>query len=81
MTRYGFTIRTRSGQRVDHIMIMAATQADAERRLMQMYVQCEILECRMQSVPRRVDTPQLDIEGVIGMISASQPSIQETGTH
>jgi hypothetical protein len=80
MTRYGFTIRTRSGQRVDHITIMAATQADAERRLMQMYVQCEILECRMQSVPRRVDTLALDIESVIGMIAAGPPSVQETGT-
>ena len=81
MTRYGFNVRTRSGQRVDNIMIMAPTQADAERRLMQMYVQCEIIECRMQSVPRRVDTPSLDIEGVIGMIAAEQASAQETGSH
>ena len=34
MTRYGFNIRTRSGQRVDNICIMAASQADAERRLL-----------------------------------------------
>jgi hypothetical protein len=81
MTRYGFNVRTRSGQRVDNIMIMAPTQADAERRLMQMYVQCEIIECRMQSVPRRVDTPSLDIEGVIGLIAAEQASAQETGPH
>ena len=81
MTRYGFNVRTRSGQRVDNIMIMAPTQADAERRLMQMYVQCEIIECRMQSVPRRVDTPSLDIEGVIGLIAAEQASAQETGSH
>ena len=81
MTRYGFNVRTRTGQRVDNIMIMAPTQADAERRLMQMYVQCEIIECRMQSVPRRVDTPSLDIEGVIGLIAAEQASAQETGPH
>lgn len=81
MTRYGFNIRTRSGQRVDNIMIMAATQEDAERRLMQMYVQCEILECRTQSVPQRVDTLSLDMEGVIGLISASQASAHETGAH
>jgi hypothetical protein len=80
MTRYGFNVRTRSGQRVDNIMIMAATQADAERRLMQMYVQCEILECRMQSVPRRVE-PSLDIEEVIGLIAAEQASAQEAGSH
>jgi len=78
MVRYGFNIRTRSGQRVDNIHIMAASQLDAERRLRQMYLQCEIIECREQSVPRRVDT--LDIEGVIGLISAA-PSSHKTGTH
>src|SRR6266576_5823230 len=80
MIRYGFNVRTRTGQRVDNIMIMAPSQGDAERRLMQMYVQCEIIECRLQSVPRRFET--LDIEGVIGMIAAAgPPSIQEPGAH
>jgi hypothetical protein len=79
MTRYGFNVRTRSGQRVDNIMIMAATQDDAERRLRQMYVHCEILQCRQQAVPRRFDT--LDVEGVIGMIADGPPSIQHPGTH
>ena len=51
MIRYGFSIRTKSGQRVDSISIVAASQADAERRLRQMYLACEILECREQSVP------------------------------
>jgi hypothetical protein len=79
MVRYGFNIRTRSGQRVDNIHIMAASQNDAERRLRQMYLHCEIIECREQSVPRRVDT--LDIEGVISLISAAAPSIHKTGAH
>jgi len=79
MIRYGFNIRTKSGQRVDNIVIMSATQADAERRLRQMYQQCEILECREHSIPRRIET--LDVEGVIGMISdAAHASLQETGT-
>lgn len=78
MIRYGFNIRTRTGQRVDNILIMAASQNDAERRLRQMYMQCQIVECKEHSVPRRVDT--LDVEGVIGMISGSAPSIQKTGT-
>ena len=78
MTRYGFSIKTRYGQRVENIHIMAGTQGDAERRLRQMYQQCEIIECREQAVPRRVDT--LDVEGVIGMISAAS-SAQKAGTH
>jgi len=82
MIRFGFQIRTRLGQRIDNISIVAATQADAERRLRQMYHHCEILECREQAVPRRIDT--LDVEGVISLISsaaASIGSVQKAGTH
>jgi hypothetical protein len=78
MMRYGFNIRTKSGQRVDNIQIMAATPGDAERRLRQMYQQCEIIERREQSVPRRSDS--LDVEHVIGLISAA-PSGHKAGTH
>ncbi len=73
MIRFGFNIKTRSGQRVDNITIMAATQADAERRLRQMYHQCEILQCNAQAVPRRVDT--LDVEEMISLISGSEPAV------
>jgi hypothetical protein len=79
MIRFSFSLKTRSGQRVEHIMILAATQSDAERRLRQMYWQCEILECRAQLPARRVDT--LDVEDVIGMISAAPPSVEETGAY
>jgi hypothetical protein len=78
MIRFGFNIRTRMWQRVDNIQIMAATLDDAERRLRQMYVSCEIIERREQSVTRRSDT--LDVEHVIGLISAA-PSAQKAGTH
>lgn len=71
MIRYGFNIKTRTGQRVENISIMAGSQTDAERRLRQMYQHCEVVECNAQTVPRRVDT--LDVEGVIGMISNSEP--------
>ena len=47
MVRYGFKIRTKTGQRVENIQIMAATLGDAERRLRQMYLQCEIIEHRV----------------------------------
>jgi hypothetical protein len=82
MIRFGFNIRTKSGQRVDNISIVAATQGDAERRLRQMYLSCEIVECREQAVPRRLDT--LDVEGVIGLISNAAAGIvspQKAGTH
>ena len=87
MVRYGFNIKTKHGQRVENILIMAASIDDAERRLRQMYHHCEIIECHEFSVPRRVDT--LDMEGVIGLISASPPCLQpslgssghKAGTH
>lgn len=84
MIRFGFQIRTKMGQRIDNISIVAATQCDAERRLRQMYHHCEIIECHEQAVPRRIDT--LDVEGVIGLISraaANEPtmSAQKAGTH
>ncbi len=56
MVRYGFNIRTRTGQRVDNILILAASLIDAERRLRQMYMQCEILERREQNVNERGDS-------------------------
>lgn len=55
MVRYGFSIRTKTGQRVDNILILAASLTDAERRLRQMYIQCEILERREQKVFERGD--------------------------
>ena len=55
MVRYGFSIRTKTGQRVDNILILAASLTDAERRLRQMYIQCEILERREQKVLERGD--------------------------
>lgn len=78
MVRYGFSIKTRYGQRVDNIHIMAGTQNDAERRLRMMYHHCEILECREQAIARRNDS--LDVDSVIGMISAAA-SPQKAGTH
>jgi hypothetical protein len=88
MIRYGFNIRTRSGQPVDNICIMAANQTDAERRLRQMYHHCEIIQCQSEAVSHRSDP--LDLEGVIGIISnepATVPAVarsmlrNKSGTH
>lgn len=88
MIRYGFNIRTRSGQRVDNICIMAANRTDAERRLRQMYHYCEILQCQSEAVNHRNEV--LDLEGVIGIISnepATVPAVarsmlrNKSGTH
>jgi hypothetical protein len=66
MTRYGFNIRTRSGQRVENICIMAIHREEAERRLRQMYHHCEIIACHAEAVQRN---DPLDVEGIISIIS------------
>jgi hypothetical protein len=90
MNRYGFNIRTRTGQRVDNICIMAASQADAERRLRQMYHHCEIVHCQTEAVVARNDP--VDDSGVlrlsiVGSEPATVPAVarsmlrRKTGTH
>jgi hypothetical protein len=78
MVRYGFNIRTKAGQRVDNIQIMAANAGDAERRLRQMYLQCEIIERREQSVPRRLDP--VDDEASPASTRRGR-SVQKPGNH
>jgi len=43
-TKFGFRIRTRHGLLVERLMIHGRDEADAERKLRQMYPHCEILE-------------------------------------
>jgi hypothetical protein len=81
MIRYGFSIRTRTGQRVDNISIMAGSFADAERRLRQMYQQCEIVDYREQAVPRRLQVETSRTMGRVIDISVVRTPRLKTGTH
>jgi hypothetical protein len=76
MFRFGFSIRTRTGQRVANIYIMAGTQTEAERRLRQMYRECEIVTCKMQNVPRRPGA--LKFDEPITIINAGDPTTATT---
>ena len=64
MTRFGFNIKTRSGQRVDNICIMAESRQDAERRLRQMYHHCVIVSCNSEPVRR---SEPLDFQSAMGI--------------
>jgi hypothetical protein len=77
MIRFGFTIRTRMGQRIENVSIIAGSQRDAERRLRQMYVQCEIVECRERSIPRRFEPAGM--ASMIDLMGISPPTIQHHG--
>jgi hypothetical protein len=77
MVRYGFNIRTKTGQRVDNILILAASLPDAERRLRQMYIQCEILERREQKVLDRGEP--VGLRATVTRLPAGRPR-HKTGT-
>jgi hypothetical protein len=67
MIKFGLKIRTRGGLPVDHLVIHARDRAEAERRVAQMYLHCEILECREIQPPVRED--DLNFENIVSMIS------------
>lgn len=77
MIRYGFTIVTRMGQRVENVSIIAGSQGDAERRLRQMYVHCQVLNCRERSIPRRFEAANMT--SMIDLMGISPPTIQHHG--
>lgn len=67
MMKFGVKIRTRSGLTVDNLILHARDQAEAERKITQMYMRCEILECRQIGTATRDDATDLD--GIISLIS------------
>jgi len=66
MTKYGFRIRTRDGLTVENLQIYGRDGSDAERKLRQMYHECEIIECApMSGVARSQFTTFEDIARLI----------------
>ncbi len=45
-TKFVFRIRTRTGMVVENLSIHGRDEADAQRKLMQMYHHCQVIECR-----------------------------------
>ena len=77
MNKFGFNIRTKTGHKVENIVIMARDKDEAERRLRQMYIECIIVGAHESaSDPRR---HPLDVDSVIGLISR-HTSVHKAGT-
>jgi hypothetical protein len=53
MSKFGFRIRTRHGLIVENLLIQGRDQDDAERKLRQMYLHCEILDRIVPSQDKR----------------------------
>ena len=73
--KYGFRIRTRSGAVVDNLLIFGKDAPDAERKLRQIYLGCEILEAKrlLVQMPR---VGMVYFEDVVDLISG--PASVET---
>ena len=69
-TKYGFRIRTRSGAVVDNLLIFGKDEADAERKLRQIYLGCEIIEAK-RLVIQAPRTGPVTFEDVVDLISGA----------
>ena len=67
MLKFGFKIRTRGGMVVDNLQIPGRDQAEAEKKLLQIYRYCEILEAK--PVQQKSQEETIDVDGIISLIS------------
>lgn len=67
MIKFGFKIKTRGGTVVDNLAIAARDRADAERKVIQMYHQCEFLDCR--ELRQTFKEEGFDLESAIDLIN------------
>ena len=71
-SKYGFRIRTKGGVVVDNLSIFGKDAPDAERKLRQIYLGCEILEARRLFM-RSPKSAVVSFEDVIDLISEHAP--------
>ena len=69
ITKYGFRIRTRNGAIVENLSIFGRDASEAQRKLLQMYMGCEILDtyCVPATAPARAGNA--NYEDVVDLIT------------
>ena len=68
MLKFEFAIATRTGQKVEGITIAGRDQADAERKLVQMYRHCTIHNCTVRH-PEEKAWQATSMEDILTLIS------------
>jgi len=68
LAKYGFRIRTRNGAVVDNLLIYGKNEPDAERKLRQIYLGCEIIEVK-RLVPQPQRSNPVSYEDVVDLIT------------
>lgn len=71
ITKYGFKIRTRDGVLVENLSIFGQSEADACRKLRQIYNDCEIIESHCQLANPTGRHGHLNYEDVVDLIIAA----------
>lgn len=67
MPKFDFSVTTRDGQKVESIQIFGKDMPDAERKLRQMYLNCQITRCTTVSHEKEF-SQSADIEDVLTLI-------------
>lgn len=68
MQKYEFSIRTRDGQKIDCLLIGGRDQAEAERKVTQIYRYCEILSCALNNGTAK-PSDSASVEDILSLIA------------
>ena len=68
MTKFDFSVKTRDGSKIVSVVIAAVDRDEAERRLRQMYRDCEVLSCEIKQAEDRIQ-PSATLEDILSIIS------------
>lgn len=69
MQKFDFSILTRDGQRVDSVVIAGRDEADAERKLRQMYRYCQVVGCNARNREEGMNQHGVSLEDILSLIS------------
>jgi hypothetical protein len=69
MQKFGFAIKTRDGQMVESLFIAGQNQADAERKLRQMYLNCQVVRCSTVPMETRHGHQGAEVEDLLSLIA------------
>lgn len=73
--KYGFRIRTRNGAVVENLSIFGKDETDAERKLRQIYLGCEILKARRLVIQAPRSGP-VTYEEIVDLITGADPGLR-----
>jgi hypothetical protein len=71
MLKFDFSVKTRNGQKVDSIQIYGKDLEDAERKLRQMYRDCEVTQYKTIDKDKKI-LQSADIEDVLSLIAKDE---------